>query len=175
MQIRGKMLDNLRGNDLNHRVHVNVLNLARTGIEERALHASWSPSSLWENQLANEATIHRSLDILSIIICSNVYIRIRLPFKSVSNLFCFLIRIRIDKNIFRANVSKHFPNINCILISLQFFNVCIYHICVHNWRWFNENFILNEFFIENIVYIRSEIIDIFAQYRFTIFIQSILR
>lgn len=40
MQIRGKMLDNLRGNDLNHRVHVNVLNLARTGIEERALHAS---------------------------------------------------------------------------------------------------------------------------------------
>lgn len=101
----------IRGNDLNHRVHVNVLNLAR--YRRTSVHASWSPSSLWESRLANEATIHRSLHIVSIAMRSNVYIHVlgsRLnPFPI--RFLLLHVYIRRDKKIYRVNVFNHFPNI----------------------------------------------------------------
>lgn len=146
MQIRGKMLDNLRGNDLNHRVHVNVLNLARTGIYRgtsvtRLVIAFPPPCGKVNSRMKPRFTdLSPFFPSWYVFQCLHSYLKLPFKSKSVSNPFCFLARIRGDKKIFRANVFEHYYGLIGLLFIQRFYLSCVYTIYLWR-RRFNENFV----------------------------------
>lgn len=163
MQIRGKMLDNLRGNDLNHRVHVNVLNLARTGIYRgtsvtRLVIAFPPPCGKVNSRMKPRFTdLSPFFPSWYVFQCLHSYLKLPFKSKSVSNPFCFLARIRGDKKIFRANVFEHYYGLIGLLFIQRFYLSCVYTIYLKTtlqWKFCIEN--------RKYIYIRSQIVDLYS-------------